>query len=292
VRKVQLPEKEVEDIIGKALDEDTAQGDITSEALIPQELAGRAEILVKEKGILAGIDIAARVFRRVDPQLKIDILIEDGTAVKSGDIAASITGSVTAMLKAERTALNFLQRLSGIASLTAQYVAEISGHNAGIYDTRKTTPGLRLLEKYAVRMGGGHNHRQHLGDAVLIKDNHIAALRAMGLGLKDIIDKARQNAPEGITIEVEVTSAREAADALKAGADIIMLDNMGLNEMKQVVSMGAGKAKLEASGGITLENVRQIAMTGVDMISVGALTHSYKALDISLEMESQTLSLI
>jgi nicotinate-nucleotide pyrophosphorylase (carboxylating) len=292
VSTVQLPEKEVEDIIGKALDEDTAQGDVTSEALIPPDLAGRAEILVKEKGVLAGIDIAARVFHRVDPQLKIDILIEDGTAVKSGDIVASIAGSVNAMLKAERTALNFLQRLSGIASMTAQYVAEIDGHNASIYDTRKTTPGLRLLEKYAVRMGGGHNHRQHLGDAVLIKDNHSAALRAMGLGLKDIIDKARQNAPKGITIEIEVTSAREAADALKAGADIIMLDNMGLNEMKQVVSMGAGKAKLEASGGITLENVRQIAMTGVDMISVGALTHSYKALDISLEMESQTLSLI
>ena len=290
--KVQLPEKEVDAIIDVALNEDTGHGDVTSEALIPPELTGKAEVLVKEKGVLAGIEIAARVFHRVDPLLKIDILIKDGTAIKPGDIAATIVGSVTGMLKAERTALNFLQRLSGIASLTAQYVAEISGFDAKIVDTRKTTPGLRRLEKYAVRMGGGQNHRMHLGDAVLIKDNHIAALRAMGMGLKDIVAKARKNAPSGITIEIEVTSAREAVDALKAGADIIMLDNMSVNEMKQVVNMVAGKAKLEASGGITLANVRQVAMTGVDIISIGALTHSYKALDISLEMESQTLKLI
>jgi nicotinate-nucleotide pyrophosphorylase (carboxylating) len=292
VSKVQLPEKEVDAIIDVALNEDTGHGDVTSEALIPPELTGKAEVLVKEKGVLAGIEIAARVFHRVDPLLKIDILIKDGTAIKPGDIAATIVGSVTGMLKAERTALNFLQRLSGIASLTAQYVAEISGFDAKIVDTRKTTPGLRRLEKYAVRMGGGQNHRMHLGDAVLIKDNHIAALRAMGMGLKDIVAKARKNAPSGITIEIEVTSAREAVDALKAGADIIMLDNMSVNEMKQVVNMVAGKAKLEASGGITLANVRQVAMTGVDIISIGALTHSYKALDISLEMESQTLKLI
>ena len=292
MNKVQLPEKEVDAVIDVALSEDTGHGDVTSEALIPPALAGRAEVLVKEKGILAGIEVAARVFHRVDPLLKIDILIKDGTAIKPGDIAANIVGGVTGMLKAERTALNFLQRLSGIASLTAQYVAEIDGFSAKIVDTRKTTPGLRLLEKYAVRMGGGQNHRLHLGDAVLIKDNHIAALRAMGLGLKDIVAKARKNAPAGITIEIEVTSAREAVDALKAGADIIMLDNMPINEMKQVVSMVAGKAKLEASGGITLDNVRQVAMTGVDIISIGALTHSYKALDISLEMESQTLKLI
>jgi nicotinate-nucleotide pyrophosphorylase (carboxylating) len=290
--RVQLPESEVDAVIGAALNEDTSHGDATTEALIPPALAGKAEILIKEKGVLAGIEVAARVFRRVDPLLKIDILIKDGTAIKPGDIAATITGGLTSILKAERTALNFLQRMSGIASLTAQYVKEIDGFSAGIYDTRKTTPGLRSLEKYAVRMGGGHNHRMHLGHAVLIKDNHIAALRAMGLGLKEIVAKARQNAPAGIAIEIEVTNAREAVDALKAGSDIIMLDNMGLNEMKQVVSMAAGKAKLEASGNITLDNVRQVAMTGVDIISIGALTHSFKALDISLEMESQTLKLI
>ena len=288
----QLAEKDIEAIIDIALDEDTGKGDVTSEALIPPELAGKASLLVKEKGVLAGIEVAARVFQRIDPLLTIDVLITDGTAINPGDIVATIVGSVVSILKAERTALNFLQRLSGIATLTAQYAAETSEFNARIVDTRKTTPGLRMLEKYAVRMGGGQNHRLHLGDAVLIKDNHIAALRAMGLSLKDIIAKARQNAPAGMTIEAEVTSAREAVDALKAGADIIMLDNMPVNEMKQVVSMVAGKAKLEASGGITLSNVRQVAMTGVDIISIGALTHSYKALDISLEMESQTLKLI
>jgi nicotinate-nucleotide pyrophosphorylase (carboxylating) len=287
-----LSNEQLDAIIDAALSEDTGHGDVTTAALIPPALAGKAEVLVKEKGVLAGIEIAARVFQRVDPLLRTDILIKDGTAIKPGDIAATIAGSVTGMLKAERTALNFLQRLSGIATMTAQYVAEIDGFSASIVDTRKTTPGLRLLEKYAVRMGGGQNHRLHLGDAVLIKDNHIAALRAMGLGLKDIVAKARQNAPAGITIEIEVTSAREAVDVLKAGADIIMLDNMSVNEMKQVVSMAAGNAKLEASGGITLANVRQVAMAGVDIISIGALTHSYKALDISLEMESQTLKLL
>jgi nicotinate-nucleotide pyrophosphorylase (carboxylating) len=287
-----LSNEQLDAIIDAALSEDTGHGDVTTAALIPPALAGKAEVLVKEKGVLAGIEVAARVFQRIDPLLRTDILIKDGTAIKPGDIAATIAGSVTGMLKAERTALNFLQRLSGIATLTAQYVAEIDGFSASIVDTRKTTPGLRLLEKYAVRMGGGQNHRLHLGDAVLIKDNHIAALRAMGLGLKDIVAKARQNAPAGITIEIEVTSAREAVDVLKAGADIIMLDNMSVNEMKQVVSMAAGNAKLEASGGITLANVRQVAMAGVDIISIGALTHSYKALDISLEMESQTLKLL
>jgi nicotinate-nucleotide pyrophosphorylase (carboxylating) len=224
--------------------------------------------------------------------LEIDILIKDGTAIQPGDIAGTIAGSVSSILKAERTALNFLQRLSGIASLTAQYVAETSGLPARIVDTRKTTPGMRLLEKYAVRMGGGYNHRIHLGDAVLIKDNHIAALRAMGMNLKDIVAKARQNAPAGMTIEVEVTNAKEARDALKAGADIIMLDNMSVNEMRQVVNLVSGQVKLEASGGITLANVHQVAMAGVDIISIGALTHSFRALDISLEMESQTLKLL
>jgi len=287
-----LTEKQLDAIIDIALDEDTSHGDVTSEALIPPDLSGKASLLVKEKGVLAGIEVAGRVFQRVDPSLAIEILIKDGAKIQPGDIAATIVGSVISILKAERTALNFLQRLSGIASLTAQYVEETKGLNARIVDTRKTTPGLRQLEKYAVRMGGGHNHRMHLGDAVLIKDNHIAALHAMGMSLKDIVAKARQNAPAGITLEVEVTSTGEALEALKAGADIIMMDNMSANEIRQVVSMVAGQAKLEASGGITLANVHQVAMTGVDIISIGALTHSYKALDISLEMESQTLKLL
>jgi nicotinate-nucleotide pyrophosphorylase (carboxylating) len=288
----QLTEKQIETIIDIALAEDTGKGDVTTEALLSPELTGKATILVKEKGILAGIEVAKRVFERIDQAIRFEILIKDGVAIKPGDSVAAIFGSVSSILKAERTALNFLQRLSGVATLTAQYVAEIKGTDAKIYDTRKTTPGMRILEKYAVRMGGGYNHRMHLGDAVLIKDNHITAMRALGMNLKDIIIKARENAPKGMPLEVEVTSIKEAEEAVKAGADIIMLDNMKTEDMGKVVKSVAGRAKLEASGKITLANVRKTALTGVDIISVGALTHSYKALDISLEMEPQTLKLI
>jgi nicotinate-nucleotide pyrophosphorylase (carboxylating) len=289
VGKLQLSEEQLDSLVDLALAEDTSHGDITSEAIIPADLSGKASILVKETGILAGVDVARRVFQHIDPSLRISVLIKDGDSVQPGDMAATITGRVTSILKAERTALNFLQRLSGIASLTARYVAETHGLPARITDTRKTTPGLRLLEKYAVRMGGGQNHRLHLGDAVLIKDNHIAALRALGMSLKDIVAKARQYVPQGVTVEVEVTSVAEALDAVKAGADIVMLDNMKPEEMRQAVKLVSGQAKLEASGGITLANVRQVAMTGVDIISIGALTHSPKALDISLELETQTM---
>jgi nicotinate-nucleotide pyrophosphorylase (carboxylating) len=285
-------EPQLDSIIDLALAEDISHGDITSEALIPHDLWGKASILVKEKGVLAGIEVALRVFHRIDPSLKAEVLIKDGVAIKSGDIAATISGRVTSILKGERTALNFLQRLSGIASLTARYIEETRGLSARIVDTRKTTPGLRLLEKYAVRMGGGQNHRLHLGDAVLIKDNHIASLRALGMSLKDIVAKAKQNSPRGVTVEVEVTNTQEALEAVKAGADIIMLDNMSPEEMRQVVNLVTGQASIEASGGITLANVKQVAMTGVDIISIGALTHSPRALDISLELETQTLKLL
>jgi nicotinate-nucleotide pyrophosphorylase (carboxylating) len=288
----QLTEKQIGTIIDIALDEDAVQGDVTTRALIPSELAGKATLLVKEKGVLAGIEVAKRVFERVDATTKFETVIKDGTVIKPGDIIAAIAGNVGSILKAERTALNFLQRLSGIATTTAQYVAEVKGTDAKIYDTRKTTPGLRLLEKYAVRMGGGTNHRMSLGDAVLIKDNHIAALRAQGMNLQDIVAKARRNAPSSMTIEVEVTNIKEAEEAVKAGADIIMLDNMKTADMARVVKSVAGRAKLEASGNVTLANVRKVALTGVDIISIGALTHSYKALDISLEMEPQALKLI
>jgi nicotinate-nucleotide pyrophosphorylase (carboxylating) len=285
-------DKHIDIVINAALEEDTGQGDITSQALLPTDLVGKAFITVKQEGILAGIDVARRVFYKIDSSLDIEILIEDGAAVKPGDIAGVISGSVISILKAERVALNFLQRLSGIASLTAKFVAQTSGTRARIYDTRKTTPGLRELEKYAVRTGGGQNHRLHLADAVLIKDNHIAALRITGMSLKGIIEKARQNTPEGTIIEVEVTSEEEALDALKTGVDIIMLDNMSPDEMRKIVNTITGRVKLEASGNITLKNVHEVAMTGVDMISIGALTHSYESLDISLEIESQTLKLI
>lgn len=289
---MQLPGDQIDSIIDAALTEDTSQGDITSEILIPPGLQGKASILAKEEGILAGGEVAERVFLRVDPSLKIDRLIKDGGRIKPGDMIATVSGNVGGILKAERTVLNFLQRLSGIASQASRYTAETQGLAAKITDTRKTTPGLRLLEKYAVRMGGGHNHRLHLGDGILIKDNHLAALRALGMSLKDIVTRAKQNAPEGLKVEVEVNTAQEAAEAAEAGADIIMLDNMSPDEMRRVVDSMPGGVTFEASGGITLDNVRAAAEAGVDIISIGALTHSVKALDISLELEPQTLKLV
>jgi nicotinate-nucleotide pyrophosphorylase (carboxylating) len=241
---------------------------------------------------VAGGEVARRVFLRVDPSLKVEVLIEDGTKVKPGDIVATVSGRVISILKTERVVLNFLSRLSGIASQTAQYVAKTRGLVVSITDTRKTTPGLRLLEKYAVRVGGGKSHRFHLGDGILVKDNHIAALRALGMSLKDIVTKAKQHAPQGLMVEVEVKTTQEALDAVEAGADIVMLDNMSPEEMHRAVSLVSGRARIEASGGITLANVEDAARAGVDIISIGALTHSTKALDMSLELEPQTLNLI
>jgi len=292
INKLQPFEEQIDHIIDLALAEDISHGDVTSEALIPSELDGKASVLVKAEGILAGGEVAKKVFLKVDPSLKVVVLIKDGTRVKSGDIAATIVGRVVSILKAERVALNFLSRFSGIASQTAQYIAKTQGLNVKITDTRKTTPGLRLLEKYAVRMGGGQNHRFHLGDGILIKDNHLVALRALGMSLKDIVAKAKQNAPQGLKVEVEVNTTQEALDAVEAGADIIMLDNMSPDEMRHAASLIPSQVKIEASGGITLANVQTAAETGVNLISIGALTHSSKALDMSLELEPQTLKLL
>jgi len=292
INKLQLSNEQLDSIIDLALAEDISHGDITSQGLIPPELQGKASILAKAKGIIAGGEVTKRVFLKVDPSLKVELLIEDGARVKPGDIVATIFGNVISILKAERVALNFLQRLSGIASLTAQFIAKTKGLKVKITDTRKTTPGLRLLEKYAVRIGGGQNHRFHLGDGILIKDNHLAALRALGMNIKDIVARAKQNASQGVKVEVEATTIQEALDAAEAGADIIMLDNMSPDEMRRVVSLIPSGVRTEASGGINLDNVGAAAMAGVDFISIGALTHSPKALDISLELEPQTLKLI
>ena len=291
MNKAPSPEEQVENIIDLALAEDLGHGDITSDILIPPDLPGKASVIIKERGILAGIEVAKKVFQRVDPSLKVDILIEDGTKVKPKDVAATISGRIISILKAERTALNFLQRLSGIATQTAEYVARTKGLAVYITDTRKTTPGLRSLEKFAVRMGGGRNHRLHLGDGILIKDNHLAALHGLGMSLKEIVAKAKQNAPKDLKVEIEVISIQEARDAIEAGADIIMLDNMSPEEMRHAVGLKPSQVRLEASGGINLNNIRQAALTGVDFISIGALTHSSKALDISLELDPQTLKL-
>jgi len=304
---VKLSEAGIEDIIDRALAEDLGWGDVTTDALIPSDQRGSGAIVVKGKGILAGIDIAKRVFHRVDPELKVDISVEDGSTVKPGDVVARVEGRIASILKAERTALNFLQRLSGIASETNRYVEAVRGLPVRIMDTRKTTPASRLLEKYAVRVGGGENHRMNLGDGILIKDNHLAALHSSGLSTGEIVEKARRNAPLSLRtappsslrgakrrsnlqarqtqIEIEVKSVQEAVEAADAGADIIMLDNMSLAEMRQAVESIHGRALAEASGGITLDKVQAVAETGVDFISVGALTHSARALDISLELE-------
>ncbi len=276
--------KRIEELVDRTLAEDLGWGDVTTEAIIPAELTGKASMVAKARGMLAGIEVARLVFCRVDPSVQFDIIISEGSGIQPGDLIAKLEGKVASILKGERTALNFLQRLSGIATETSRYVEAIKGLDSRIVDTRKTTPGMRLLEKHAVRVGGGHNHRLHLGDGVLIKDNHLAALRSQGLAMKDIISRARERAPFNLKVEVEVRTAQEAVEAVEAGADIVMLDNMGLEEMRQAVQLVKGRALLEASGGITLDNVRRVAETGVDLISIGALTHSTRSLDISLEM--------
>jgi nicotinate-nucleotide pyrophosphorylase (carboxylating) len=281
-----ITRKQIGQIVRIALAEDIPSGDITTDTLIPRDMVAKASIVVKREGVLAGIDVAREVFRQVDPSAKFKALVKDGERVSKGKVVAIIDGKAASILKVERTALNFLQHLSGIATETARYVEAVKGTEAVITDTRKTLPGLRVLEKYAVRVGGGRNHRMNLSDGVLIKDNHLAALRSLGIGLGDAVRRARGNAGKKVKVEVEVESIEQAREALAAGADIIMLDNMKPEDMHRVVKLVKGRALLEASGGITLDNVRSVAETGVDLISIGALTHSAKALDISLELRS------
>ena len=276
---------QVEQLIEQALAEDLGWGDATTEALVPETQQGKASIIAKARGTIAGVEVAKQVFLKVDPGLKSNILIKDGTEIKPGDIVAKIEGKIASILKAERVALNFLQHLSGIASETGRYVRAVKGLPVQITDTRKTTPGLRTLEKYAVRAGGGKNHRMHLGDGILIKDTHLTALRGQGLSINEIVAKARQKASPKLKIEIEVRTPEEASEAAEAGTDIIMLDNMNLEDMRQAVQLIKGRALVEASGGITLDGIRAVAETGVDLISIGALTHSAKALDMSLELD-------
>ncbi len=280
-----IPEQQLDRVVELALNEDLGRGDVTTDLLVPPDAEGTGSFLIKANGILAGSVVAQAVFRKVDPKVAVDFTVKDGSAVSEAQIVGKVAGKAASILKGERVALNFMQRLSGVASLTAQYVAQVKGTRAGIYDTRKTTPGLRSLEKYAVRMGGGHNHRVDLGDFVLIKDNHIAILRGRGMSLSEIVERAKSKAPAGMKVEVEVTSTSDGVEAARAGADIVMFDNMSVYEMRRAVGLLPKRVKTEASGGITLAGVHEVAMTGVDIISVGALTHSAKTLDISLELE-------
>ena len=276
--------REIRDLIDRTLAEDLSIGDPTTDILVPPDLESTAVLLAKEEGILAGLDVGLEAFQRFDDRVSTIALLEDGTSIHPGDHLGTIQGRVASLLKAERTAVNFMQHMSGIATQTRRYVEAVEGHPVRIVDTRKTTPGLRLLEKYAVRMGGGQNHRQNLGDGILIKDNHIDALRGDGMSLGDVVKKAIREASHTIRDEVEVENLEQLDEALDAGAGIILHDNKDVEQMTTAVQIAKGKAFTEASGGITLETVRAVAATGVDIISVGALTHSVLALDISMDM--------
>ena len=269
-------------LVRSALEEDGAFNDITTIATVVTDRRARAALVARQAGVVAGIPLVVESFRLLDPKVSIRIDAEDGTRVRAGDSVLFITGHARSMLAAERVALNFMQRLSGIASLTARYVEAVRGTRARILDTRKTTPGWRLLEKYAVRAGGGTNHRFDLASAVLIKDNHLAALDG---DIALAVRRAREIAPMGTRVEVECERQEQVAAAVGAGADIVMLDNMSPGDLRQCVALVAGRATVEASGGVTLHTVREIAECGVDWISVGALTHSAPAMDLALDFE-------
>lgn len=271
-------------LIEMALEEDLAGGDPTTEALILGQEQGEAEAVVRAPGVLAGTWVFAHVFTSLDPSLRVELLGIDASNVTPGKAVASVRGALASILKAERVALNFLQRMSGIATETARYVTAAAGLPVRIVDTRKTAPGMRWLDKYAVRMGGGFNHRLSLSDGILVKDNHLAVVRTRGETFKTMVARLRGRASHLLRIQVEVETLEEAIEAVEAGADALLLDQMALEQMQDVVRRYKGRVLIEASGSVTLENVRQVAETGVDLISVGALTHSPRALDISLDL--------
>jgi len=275
-----LPRYLVEQAVATALEEDLGGvGDITTNAIIPPDAQGDASIIVRKPGVIAGLDLAAASFKSLDPDVRFTRIVEDGSKVEAGATIARIAGKTRALLTGERTALNFFGRLSGIATLTAGYVAAVEGTHAKIVETRKTTPGLRALEKYAVRCGGGTNHRFGLYDAVLVKDNHIAAAG----GLAEALNAVRTAVGHLVKIEVEVDTLDQLENVLRFPIDAVLLDNMDAGTLKRAIALVKGRVITEASGGVTPESVREIAKTGVDLISVGALTHSARSLDSSLE---------
>lgn len=274
------------ELIRMALAEDEAAYDPTS-SLLPDDLASEALMTPKADGVLAGVDVALAVFRELDPSIEAERLVADGSPVERGMHVAAIRGRMSSILRAERVALNFAQRMSGVATAVREYVRAVEGLPAQVIDTRKTLPGWRLLDKYAVRMGGGHNHRMSTGDGILIKDNHIAAMAARGETMTGLIQRAKREAAHTIRIEVECDTLDQVREAVEAGADIVLFDNMTPDQMREGVGICKGRALTEASGGITLANVRAVAETGVDLLSTGSVTHSAQALDISLEMRLQ-----
>lgn len=273
----------VDDLIKRAITEDINYIDSTTDLLIDEDDISEAYFVAKADGVLAGIDVAMRVFTMLDETIEMNIHFADGDEIKKGDIIAEFKGHTCAMLKAERTALNLLQHMSGIASYTNKCVKAVEGTNASIADTRKTLPGLRALQKYSVVAGGGRNHRYNLTDAAMLKDNHIDAYG----GITQAVTALRKKAGHMLQIEVEVRNFEELSEALAVKADVIMLDNMSCEDMKKAVEINAGRAKLEASGNVTLDNIRDVALTGVDIISLGALTHSVTAFDISMKWKKK-----
>ena len=274
-----------DDIIKRALVEDAPWGDITSEAFLPEEATATATLNARESGVFSGALVFARVFELVDPEVVVELALEDGEPFATGATLARVDGSARSILRAERVALNLVQRMSGIATLTARYVMAVAGTSARVVDTRKTTPGLRVLERQAVRDGGGHNHRFSLSDAVLAKDNHLAVLAAAGVDLGTAIRNARARIPHTTHLEVEVDQIEQIEPVVSAGVDTIMLDNFAIDELREGVRIVAGRALVEASGGVNLDTIAEIAATGVDLISVGALTHSVRALDLGLDVD-------
>jgi nicotinate-nucleotide pyrophosphorylase (carboxylating) len=269
-------------VIDYALEEDIGDGDITTNSLIPLDLQAKATMVAKSSGVIAGLSVAEYVFRTLSSDITWNTFVNDGDRISRGDVILEVSGSYRALLTGERVALNFLQRMSGIATMTANYVDVLRDYKTKILDTRKTVPGLRLLDKYAVMTGGGTNHRIGLYDMVLIKDNHIK----IAGGITNAVKQVKKNLTDGIKIEVETTTVEEVLEALAAGVDIIMLDNMSNSTMAESVKMIAGRAKVEASGNMTIERLKEVAGTGVDFISIGALTHSVTAFDISMNIES------
>lgn len=280
-----ITERGLQRAVELALEEDLGRGDVTSNHFVQTGVRARALLRSRSSGVIAGIDVAARAFNTVDQRTDFAAMIQDGDAVTCDQPLVVISGDARSLLRAERVALNFLQRLSGIATLTSRYVAAVRGTRARIVDTRKTTPGLRALEKYAVRAGGGFNHRRDLSDAVMIKDNHLALIAARGISLAEAVRQARESLPHTLKIEIEVDRLEQIQAVLAAGADIILLDNMSVDDLKRAVAMIDSRALIEASGGVNLDTVSGIAAAGVDVISVGALTHSAPALDIGLDFE-------
>ena len=275
-----LPQFYVDDIIKTALQEDINYLDTTTDLMIPATARSTARFMAKAEGVVCGLEVALRVFELLDPTFSYEIRLPEGSRVAYGDIIAELEGSTRCLLKGERTALNLLQHMSGVASATDRYVRLVEGTRAAITDTRKTLPGLRALQKYAVTVGGGKNHRFNLSDGAMLKDNHIDAAG----GIPQVVAAIREKLGHMVKLEVETRNLDEVRQALEAGADVIMLDNMDCPTMKAAVDLVAGRALLEASGGITDETLRAVAETGVDIVSIGALTHSVKALDISMKI--------